>query len=102
MPSESALDLLAGFHSWQLNRISTTTLPGDVVVTVKRQTGQTYTDAEFDGIKKWVRTGKCYRCRIGKGRFFFGASAEEAARRAVNAQTGAKRDLANKHKTGGK
>jgi hypothetical protein len=82
---KTALDLLAGHPSWQLNRMSTTTFPQDVVVTVRRS-GQPLSEAEADTIMGWVRTGCCYRCRLGRGRFHFGRTPLEAARAAVAAE----------------
>ncbi len=84
MSAATALDVLAPFHSWALNRISPATYPPDVVVTVKRQS-HPLTDAEAVAVAKLMREGACYRCRIGKGRFYFGKTALEAAKRAAAA-----------------
>jgi hypothetical protein len=81
----TALDVLAEFHSWQLNRVSTTTYPHDVVVTARRQ-GHPLSDSEAKSVAHLMRHGTCYRCRIGKGRYYFGDSPLEAARRAAAAE----------------
>lgn len=80
--SEAALDVLAAFHSWQLNRVSPNTYPADVVVTLRRG-DQVMSDAEAKAVAEWIRSGTCYRCRIGKGRFFFGDTPLAAAKRAA-------------------
>lgn len=85
MAKSDALTLLSRFHSWELNKISTTTFPGDVVATVRRS-GQPMSPAEAEAVVAMVRGGHCYRCRIGKGRFFFGVTPGEAAGRAVDAR----------------
>lgn len=82
----TALDVLAAFHSWQLSRVSATTYPADVVVTVKRK-GQLISDVEAAAIARLVRFGTCYRCRIGKGRYFFAETAIAAATLAAAAAT---------------
>lgn len=81
----TAIDVLAEFRSWQLNRVSMTTYPHDVVVTARRQ-GQPLSDAEAVAIARLVRHGACYRCRIGKARFYFGETPLEAAERAAAAE----------------
>lgn len=78
----TALDVLEAFHSWQLNRVSATTYPPDVVVTARRQ-GQPLSDAEITTVAALMRGGSCYRCRIGKGRFYFGDTPLAAAERAA-------------------
>lgn len=83
--ARTALDVLAGYHSWQLNRVSTTTYPHDVVVTCRRQ-GEPLSDAEGVAVAKLMRLGTCYRCRIGKARFYFGETPLEAAERAAAAE----------------
>lgn len=78
------LELLAPFHSWQLNKISPTTFPRYVVVTTKRH--QNMTAAELDALAALVKTRNCYRCRIGKSRYYFGITALEAVQAAVRAE----------------
>lgn len=85
MPEEkTALDILTPYHSWTLSRISNKTLPQDVVVTTKAT--QVFTDEEAAALSRLMKTGNCYRCRIGKGRFYFGETALQAAELAVAAE----------------
>lgn len=83
----TALDVLAKYHSWQLNRLSVNTFPNDVVMTVRRK-GQLLTEDEAKAIITYMQGGECYRCRIGKGRFFFAETALKAAQLATAAHEG--------------
>lgn len=83
--TKTALDVLEPYHSWQLHRVSPTTFPQDVVVTVRRH--QDLTDKELKAMWELVRSRTCYRCRIGKGRFYFGKIALDAANAAVAGET---------------
>ena len=78
------LELLAPFRSWQLQRVSVATFPQDVVATLRRK-GQPPTEAEIRALTNLIRSGECYRCRIGKGRYFFGDTARAAAELAAAA-----------------
>lgn len=65
------LKKLDKFRSWRLERISPTTSPGDITLRLKGVAKE-----ELTSIAEAIKSGKCYRCRIGRGRFFFGSSQE--------------------------
>ena len=71
--------------AWFWGNVSAATYPHDVAVTVRRS-GQEFTDAEAEQVKGLIRHGTCYRCRIGRARFYFGRTALEAAGRAAAAE----------------
>jgi hypothetical protein len=73
-------DLMA-FHSWKLDRLSPTTYPQDVTI---RLEGLTQDEIEFIG--ESLRKGQCFRCRIAKGRYYFGVTPSAAIRLAVGAE----------------
>ncbi len=68
-------------RSWKLERISPATFPHDIVVKLKYLTPK-----ECDTIAAMIKTGTCYRCRIGKGRYFFGETSSAAIAAALNGQ----------------
>lgn len=76
------LKLLEDCHSWQINKISPTTFSNDIQMTLRRK-GQKVSEKEMKAIRNWMRNSTCYRVRIGKGRFFFGKSTEEAIQAAL-------------------
>lgn len=69
-----SLDKLSKHHSWKLECLSGT-IPSDVT------RGEAETVATL-----FRKRGRCYRCRIGKGRYFFGETADEAIEAAVKGQ----------------
>ena len=69
------------FRSWKLERISPTTYPRDITAKLKY-----ITECEFKSIKRMMVEGSCYRCRISKGRFFFGASMSDAITAALESK----------------
>lgn len=85
MAEANAIELLAEFHSWQLNRVSLTTYPQDIVSTARRQS-QPLTEDEAVAVVRLMRAGSCYRCRIGKGRYYFGVTPREAIDQAIAAE----------------
>ena len=76
----NAFDQLMSFESWQLHRVSANTHPYDVIATFKRN-DVPISDAEVAAITKLLREGNCYRCRIGRSRYFFAETALKAAGR---------------------
>lgn len=82
---KTAMELLEPFHSWQLHRISPTTWPRDVMFSVNRT--QAMTSKELNGVLQLVNSRLCFRCRIGKGRYFFGKTALDAVQLAVRNAT---------------
>lgn len=73
-----ALGTLDRYKSWKLERISNTTYPKDVTIKLSDLTLD-----EAAAIHTMIRGGSCYRCRISKGRWFFGSTAAEAAEKAA-------------------
>lgn len=74
----NAFDKLQKFHSWKVERISTLTYPRDITIKVAD-----LTEAECLAIHRAIRSGEGYRCRIGKGRWYFGSSLDEVMSLAV-------------------
>jgi hypothetical protein len=72
----NAMLLLAQCDTWQLNRVSPRTAPVDVIRPLVME--RVLTDAEIAGITRLLRSKVCYRCRIGKGKYFFGACIADA------------------------
>ena len=72
MTDQKAIAALAKIHSWKLEHISPTTFPQDIVVKIR-----TLSKRECEAIAGTIRGGRCYRFRIGKGRYFFGESIAE-------------------------
>ena len=70
---------LSQFHSWQLHRISPKTYTNDVML----RASDGLSSAEIDAAVGLLKTGSCYRCKIARGRYYFAASAEDAARAAI-------------------
>lgn len=73
------MDRLMQYQSWRLERISVRTYPQDITVKLNELSGD-----EADAIQKMIRSGTCFRCRIGRGRWFFAVSVDEAIALAVN------------------
>ena len=74
-----ALQMLAAQRSWKLERISKFTAGGDIAVKLSPSLG----DPELRALAALIRCGSCFRCRLGRGRWHFGSSPEEAAAAAL-------------------
>lgn len=85
----SPFEQLCQRHSFSLQRVSPATFPQDVIATYHRR-GEKISRGETEAICKLVRTGTAFRCRIAKGRYFYGADANEAIRAALAAARGKK------------
>lgn len=73
----TALQMLDDHHSWKLERISHKTYPEDIIN--KDSRSMTEEDCQI------VRSRAAYRCRIGKGRWFYARTPEAAADLAIKA-----------------
>ena len=77
----TATEILSDVQSWKLERISRTTYPRDIIVKLG-----VLSKPEIQSISDAIKHGICYRCRIAKNRWYFGATPEDAARFAVAGQ----------------
>jgi hypothetical protein len=75
------MSLLMKTHSWRLERISSTTFPRDITYKLSY-----LTEDQIRAVQAYIRCGTCYRCRIGKGRFYFGEYPSKAIEAALNAK----------------
>lgn len=75
----NALEMLANTGSWKLERISPTTSPGDVAMRLRSDMSK----QEIQGMMALLKMRTAYRCRIGKGRWYFGSTPEQAAKSAL-------------------
>ena len=85
MARRGAMQMLEPYRSWSLERISPTTYPYDILVRLKKN-GQIFSPEMEAEIASLIKQRTCYRCRIGRGPYYFAASALDAARLAINAK----------------
>ena len=78
----NALTILAGQQSWRMDRLSPTTYELDV----DTESWRNRSPNRPSDLGRMMRRGEAYRCRVGRGPFFYGATPEEAASAAVGAK----------------
>mgnify|MGYP003395185137 CR=1 FL=1 len=83
---DAMMEKLIRQRGFTLQKISPTTLPGDVVSRHKRKEADGVPESEFPGILGLCKSGSCFRCRIGKGRFWYAETAAEAIKKALGGE----------------
>ncbi|MBC7853483.1 MAG: hypothetical protein IAF94_08610 [Pirellulaceae bacterium] len=68
-----SLSKLDKVRSWKLERLSPATYPQDITLKLKY-----LVEGQAQAIAKMLTSGTAYRCRIGKGRWYFSDSADGA------------------------
>lgn len=70
-------------RGFTLQKISPTTLPGDVISRHRRRPADGVREDEFPGILGLIKSGSAFRCRIGKARYWYGTTPSEAIQKAL-------------------
>lgn len=83
---KNALELLANEKGWQLHKISPTTCPGDIALRMRKDMSKD----EIKGMMEILEGRNAYRCRLGKGRWYYANTAEAAAKGALEGKKHAK------------
>lgn len=71
-------------HCWHMDKMSSASELGSVVLHTRRF----LTESEIETIRRYLVGGCCYRFRIGKDRYYFGDTPQEAITLAVRARDG--------------
>lgn len=71
------LDKLKECPSWRLEKLSPNTYTPDVIIK------HDMTPTEIKAVTDLMKRKTCYRCRLAKGRFYYGATADEAIEAAL-------------------
>lgn len=72
-------------RGYTLQKISPTTYPQDVI-NAQIRADVPLTRTEIESIVALLKTGSAFRCRIGKGRYCYGRTADEAINAALRAE----------------
>lgn len=84
MTKKTAEQLLAPHPSWAIQKVSPLSYPGDILLRHKwNPSAGKLTQKQAEHIVGMIKADTCYRCRIGTGRWYYAASAAEAAKLAL-------------------